>query len=391
MTPVLVEGVLRRLAVLAAVGATALVAAAAAASPAPSVDGRAVLVGNGVSGEQLHGVRQAQKVPMASITKIMTALVVLENARPNEIVSVGGPAPTIGGSTVGLRAGERLSVRDLLTALLVQSANDAAYALAYYVGEGSVTRFVRMMNRKAAGLSLRDTHFVRPDGLDAAGHYSSARDLFKLARVAMHKPLFRRLVRIQTTTIPGGRSLRNWNDLLFTYPGMIGVKTGHTSAAGWSEVAAARREGVTIYAVLLGSSSREGRNADLARLLDWGFDQYRSVTAIRGGAVYAEALVPFTDGRLRLVAAEPAYALVRVDRDLVERVVAPAMVDLPVEQGQKLGEVQVLDQGKVIATQPLLAAESIEEPGFGRRVGWYAGRAVDHAGDLFSGFVGLFT
>ena len=391
MTPVLVEGVLRRLAVLAAVGATALVAAAAAASPAPSVDGRAVLVGNGVSGEQLHGVRQAQKVPMASITKITTALVVLENARPNEIVSVGGPAPTIGGSTVGLRAGERLSVRDLLTALLVQSANDAAYALAYYVGEGSVTRFVRMMNRKAAELSLRDTHFVRPDGLDAAGHYSSARDLFKLARVAMHKPLFRRLVRIQTTTIPGGRSLRNWNDLLFTYPGMIGVKTGHTSAAGWSEVAAARREGVTIYAVLLGSSSREGRNADLARLLDWGFDQYRSVTAIRGGAVYAEALVPFTDGRLRLVAAEPAYALVRVDRDLVERVVAPAMVDLPVEQGQKLGEVQVLDQGKVIATQPLLAAESIEEPGFGRRLGWYAGRAVDHAGDLFSGFVGLFT
>jgi len=391
VTPVLVEGVLRRLAVLTAVGATALVAAAAAASPAPSVDGRAVLVGNGVSGEQLHGVRQAQKVPMASITKIMTALVVLENARPNEIVSVGGPAPTIGGSTVGLRAGERLSVRDLLTALLVQSANDAAYALAYYVGEGSVTRFVRMMNRKAAGLNLRDTHFVRPDGLDAAGHYSSARDLFKLARVAMHKPLFRRLVRIQTTTIPGGRSLRNWNDLLFTYPGMIGVKTGHTSAAGWSEVAAARREGVTIYAVLLGSSSREGRNADLARLLDWGFDQYRSVTAIRGGAVYAEALVPFTDGRLRLVAAEPAYALVRVDRDLVERVVAPAMVDLPVEQGQKLGEVQVLDQGKVIATQPLLAAESIEEPGFGRRLGWYAGRAVDHAGDLFSGFVGLFT
>jgi serine-type D-Ala-D-Ala carboxypeptidase (penicillin-binding protein 5/6) len=389
--PVLVEGVLRRLAVLAAVGATALVAAAAAASPAPSVDGRAVLVGNGVSGELLHGVRQAQKVPMASITKIMTALVVLENARPNEIVSVGGPAPTIGGSSVGLRAGERLSVRDLLTALLVQSANDSAYALAYYVGEGSVTRFVRMMNRKAAELKLRDTHFVRPDGLDAAGHYSSARDLFKLARVAMHKPLFRRLVRIQTTTIPGGRSLRNWNDLLFTYPGMIGVKTGHTSAAGWSEVAAARRDGVTIYAVLLGSSSREGRNADLARLLDWGFDQYRSVTAIRGGAVYAEALVPFTDGRLRLVAAEPAYALVRVDRDLVERVVAPAMVDLPVEQGQKLGEVQVLDQGKVIATQPLLAAESIEEPGFGRRLGWYAGRAVDHAGDLFSGFVGLFT
>jgi D-alanyl-D-alanine carboxypeptidase (penicillin-binding protein 5/6) len=383
--------VLRRLAVLGAIGAAVLVAAAAAASPPPAVDARSVLVGNGATGELLHGVRQAQKVPIASITKVMTALIVLENTRPNAVVTVRGPAPSIGGSTIGLRAGERISVRDLLTAVLVQSANDAAYALAYHVGDGSVSRFVGMMNRKARELKLRDTHFVRPDGLDAQGHYSSARDLFKLARVAMHKPLFKRLVRIKTTTIAGGRNLRTWNDLLFAYGGTIGVKTGHTSGAGWSEVAAARRNGITMYAIILGSSSRGQRNADLVRLLDWGFDQYRTVAAVTAGAVYAEALVPFAERRLPLIAAEPTYALVRADRHLVERVVAPAMVGLPVEQGQELGEVQVLDGSKVIATSPLVAAESIDAPGFGQRLGWYAGRALDHAGNLFSGFVGLFT
>ena len=380
----------RRLAVLAATGAAALAAAAAAASPPPPVDARAVLVGNGVSGELLHGSRQAQKVPIASITKVMTALVVLEHAEPADVVTVAGPAATIGGSTVGLRTGERLTVRELLTALLVQSANDAAYALAWHVGDGSVSRFVSMMNAKARSLGLEDTRFARPDGLDARGHHSSARDLFKLARVAMHKPLFRKLVRIRTATV-AGRPLRNWNDLLFSYAGTIGVKTGHTSGAGWSEVAAARRDGVTIYAVILGAPSRSERNADLVELLDWGFDQYRTVRTVEAGRAYAEALVPFADERLRLVAEEPAYALVRVDRPLVERVVAPAMIDLPVTRGETLGEVQVLEGSTVVSRRPLVAAETVGAPGFGARLGWYAGRALHHAGNLFDGFFGVFS
>jgi serine-type D-Ala-D-Ala carboxypeptidase (penicillin-binding protein 5/6) len=381
----------RRLAVVAVIGAVVLAAAAAAAPAPPQVTARSVLVGNGVTGELLYGVRQAQKVPIASITKMMTALLVLENADPDAIVTVGGPAPTVGGSTVGLRAGERISVRDLLTAALVQSANDAAYALAYYIGDASVARFVSRMNAKARQLGLRDTHFVRPDGLDAAGHYSSARDLFKLARVAMHKPLFRKLVRIRTTTIAGGRTVHTWNDLLYRYPGTIGVKTGHTSAAGWGEVAAARRDGLTIYAVLLGGASREGRNGDLVELLDWGFERYRTVRAVHGGQRYAQALLPFSDETLDLVAQGSTDLVVRVDRPLVQRVVAPAMIDPPVARGQRLGEVQVLLDGEVIARQPLVAAESVGEPGFGQRLRWYAGRALHHAGSLFSGILGVFS
>ena len=382
---------MRRSVLLAAVGAAVLAAAAGAlAGPPPDVEARSVLVGNGATGLVLHAERQAEQTAIASITKIMTALVVLERAGPDEVVRVEGPAPTVGESSIGLRAGERLPVRDLLTAMLVYSANDAAYALAYHVGKGSVGRFVSLMNAKAEELGLEDTHFSRPDGLDAPGNYSSARDVFRLARVAMRKPLFRELVRIRRTAV-AGRVVQNRNDLLFSYPGTIGVKTGHTSDAGWSEVVAARRDGVTIYAVLLGGPSRAQRNADLARLLDWGFDQYRRVSLVKPGRTYAEALVPFSDRRLALVAQAPVIAVAQLGRPLVERVVATAMVDLPVAKGEELGEIRILDGAKVIATRPLVAAESIGEPSVGQRLRWYAGRALDHAGDAFGSLFGLIS
>jgi D-alanyl-D-alanine carboxypeptidase (penicillin-binding protein 5/6) len=204
----------------------------------------------------------------------------------------------------------------------------------------------------------------------------------------MRKPLLRQIVRIRRTTV-AGRAIQNRNDLLFSYPGTIGVKTGHTSEAGWSEVAAARRGGVTIYAVLLGGSSRAGRNADLVSLLDWGFDQYRRVGIIRPGRTYAEALVPFGDRRLALVAQEPVVAVAQVGRPLVERVVAPAMVDLPVEKGERLGEIRIFDGTKLIASRPLVAAESMGQPSLGHRLRWYAGRALDHAGDALGSLFGL--
>lgn len=382
---------MRRSVLLAAVGAAVLAAAAGAlAGPPPDVEARSVLVGNGATGLVLHAERQAEQTAIASITKIMTALVVLERAAPSEVVRVEGPAPTVGESSIGLRAGERLPVRDLLTAMLVYSANDAAYALAYHVGKGSVARFVSLMNAKAEELGLEDTRFSRPDGLDAPGNYSSARDVFRLARVAMRKPLFRELVRIRRTAV-AGRVIQSRNDLLFSYPGTIGVKTGHTSDAGWSEVVAARRDGVTIYAVLLGGPSRAQRNADLARLLDWGFDQYRRVSLVKPGRTYAEALVPFSDRRLALVAQAPVIAVAQLGRPLVERVVATAMVDLPVAKGEELGEIRILDGAKVIATRPLVAAESIGEPSVGQRLRWYAGRALDHAGDAFGSLFGLIS
>jgi hypothetical protein len=210
-------------------------------------------------------------------------------------------------------------VRDLLKAALIQSANDAADALAAHMGTG---HFVALMNEKARELGLTDTHFVRPDGLDAPGHVSSARDVTLLARAAMRIRFVRDTVRERADTISGGRTIHTWNDLLSTFPHVLGVKTGHTNAAGWSQVAAVRGTGVTIYATLLGGPSRERRNEDLAALLAWGLARYRVVPVIDGARVYALAATPYGKGALSLVAAKPLVHVVRVDRPLVEQYVS---------------------------------------------------------------------
>ena len=371
---------MRRLAVLV-VAAAAWVGPAGAAGP-PALQGEAIILANGATGEVLYERNAGERHPIASITKLMTAIVTLDRARPGETVTVGSFAPSVGESSIELRRGERVSVRDLLAAALIQSANDAAYALAGHAGPGGVGGFVRLMNEEARRMGLAETHFVRPDGLDTPGHLSSARDVLKLAQAAMRRPLVRELVRREAARIAGGRSLFSWNDLLGDYDGLIGVKTGHTEEAGWCEVAAARRNGVVVYAVILGSPSRARRNADLAELMDWGFDQYVRMPVVDADRVYATAEVPFADDRLQLVPVREARAVVRVGRELTERVVAPAVVDLPVRKGQELGEVRVLEGRRIVATRPLVAARDVAEPSFADRAGWYAGQTLAEAGDM---------
>jgi D-alanyl-D-alanine carboxypeptidase (penicillin-binding protein 5/6) len=346
------------------------------------VDAEAYLVQNAGTGEVLASFDERERLPMASITKLMTAIVALEHASVDDVATVSKRTASIGESTINLRPGERVTLGDLIRAALVQSANDAANAIAAFIGRGSVTRFVALMNTRARQLGLTDTYFVNPDGLDAPGHVSSARDVTKLARVAMNKPFIRETVRLVDASA-AGRSLHNWNDLLSTFPNLIGVKTGHTNGAGWSQVAAARGGGVTIYATLLGGETREGRNADLAGLLAWGLSRYRTVWAIDGSRTYGSARTAYGKARVRLVAAEPALRVIHVERPLVERLVVPVEVALPVRRGQRLGEVQVLDRGTVLARSPLVAANAVERPGRLGRIGFYAGRTLDHLGGLF--------
>ncbi len=363
------------------VAATLALAVVAAAAP-PPVDAEAYLVQNGVTGDVLAEHDPRQRLPMASITKLMTSLVALERESPDDQVTVTQGAAGVGESTINLRAGERIALRDLIRAALVQSANDAANAIAAHVG-GSIPKFVALMNARAQELGLTDTHFANPDGLDAPGHFSSARDVTRLARIAMRQPLIRKTVRIVDTTA-AGRRLRTWNDLLSTFPNLIGVKTGHTDGAGWSQVAAARGGGVTVYATLLGGETREGRNADLAGLLTWGLSRYRTVWAIDGERDYGSVQTAYGRPAVRLVAKRPALRIVRIDRELVERVVMPLEAALPVRRGQRLGEVQVLDRGRVIARSPLVAVDGVERPDRVSRVRFYAGRTLDHLGGLFS-------
>jgi len=366
----------RRL-LLVALAALALAQPALAAPPA--VVARSYLVVNAATGEVLAARAAHERVPIASITKLMTVLVALERARVSAPIVVDPRADIVGESSVNLRAGEQLPLGDLVKAALIQSANDAAYAIAAGLSRGNVEQFVAAMNMKAARLALSDTHFVRPDGLDVAGHYSSAWDVTRLARVAMRKPYIRKIVRRRTDVMAGGRELDTWNDLLGSFPGLIGVKTGHTGAAGWCEVGAARGRGVTIYATILGSPSRTQRNADLAALLSWGLSRYRVAQVVAGGRTYAQVETGYGRGRLPLVASAPLRRAVRVRRPLVERVVAAGAVALPVRKGTRLGEVRIFAGRRLIASSPLVAARTIRKPSALDRIGFYAERAVKQA------------
>jgi serine-type D-Ala-D-Ala carboxypeptidase (penicillin-binding protein 5/6) len=364
--------------------AAALALAAPVLAAPPQVRGRSFVVENGTTGEVLLARNARERVPIASITKLMTVLLTVERTKPDDVVVVSPFAASVGESSANLRPGERLTVRELLEAALIQSANDAAGALAFYVGRGNEPRFVALMNARARKLGLRDTHFVRPDGLDAAGHVSSARDVAVLAQVAMHSPLVREIVRTRTDTIEGGRfTVHTWNDLLGVFPGLIGVKTGHTDDAGWCEVAAARRNGYTIYAVILGSPTRAQRNADLDRLLAWGVAQYRTLTLVAPQA-YAWAAAPYGRRRVALVARKPLVRVVRVGRPIVERIVAPTAVSLPVARGAALGRIEIWSGGARLGTRPLLAGRAVAKPGLPGRVRWYGTRTLHNLVGLFS-------
>lgn len=226
---------------------------------------------------------------MASTTKIMTALVALERADLQDQITISARAAGIGEAEADLVEGEVWTMGDLLTAMLVRSANDAAVAVAEGVA-GSVEEFVTLMNAKARDLGLENTQFANPHGLDAPGHFTSARDLLAMARVAMKNPVFATLVRTQTVRLPDEpdgteRIVRNTNQLLGTYQGAIGVKTGYTGDAGLVLVAAAERSGRRLYAVVMGASDSFG---DASALLDYGSDEFGVIDVIMKGETYAQ-------------------------------------------------------------------------------------------------------
>lgn len=373
-----------RIWVAAAVAALVFVSTTAAYAGAPRVTARAYLVENPVTGEVLAQHGAWARVPIASLTKLMTVLVTLDRARWSDVVRVRSDAAKVGESTVNLRAGERLTVGDLVRAALIQSANDAADALADYVSHGNQKAFVALMNDKAKQLGLERTHFVRPDGLDTPGHYSTAHDVTVLAQDAMRDPRVRAVVRLRTDTIAGHRRLHTWNDLLGVFRGLYGVKTGHTAAAGWCEVAAVRRNGVTLYTTVLGSPSRSQRNVDLAALLRWGISRYRPVWVVKPGRVYWRARVGYGKPAVPLVAQSGLAEPVRIDKPFVERVIAPAALELPVERGRRVGELRVYSGRRLMARRALVAGHSVAKPGFGGKVGFYAGRTLRHIGGWFS-------
>lgn len=227
---------------------------------------------------------------MASVTKIMTGLLVLEQANMSDEVTVSATAAATGEKEIDLVAGERVTVEQLFKALMIHSANDAATALAEHVA-GTVPLFVDMMNDRAASLGLQDTSFANPHGLDAPGHFTSAHDLLVMTEAAMEYPLFAETVRARSYVFPRSpdgtsRIAQSTNLMLGEYEGMSGVKTGFTLDALLTFVASAERDGRVVYAIVLGSDGRRAHFADATLLLDYAFESMPYYQMISSGRSY---------------------------------------------------------------------------------------------------------
>ena len=254
----------------------------------PEIGAKTAILADLDTGQVLYALNPDQQRAIASVTKIMTALLVLERTDPNDMVTVSpnaaGDGRTAGISELGLQAGERISVNELLYALLLQSASDAAIALAEHVG-GSVDAFVAEMNRRAQRLGLVNTEFFSPSGLDDRGH-SSARDLVTITQAAYRRPGFASIVATKFHEIPApegepSRIVQNRNVLLWLYPGAMGVKTGFTTKAGYCVVATAGRDGQRLIAVVLGEPGEPF--SDAAALLNYGFTAFEHVGLLEEG------------------------------------------------------------------------------------------------------------
>lgn len=319
----------------------------------------------GADGRVLWARNADQQRAMASITKIMTAVIALETAPLDQIITVPDISTKVGESSAGLRKGEQLSLQDLLAAMLVKSGNDAAVAIAVGLS-GSEEAYVQLMNEKAAALGLEHTHFSNVHGLDGPQHYSTANDLAILARYAMAKPEFRQIVSMKSITIGSGaqqETLQSTNLLLNNYEGAIGIKTGHTNGAGYSMVAAAERGGITLYAVVLGTASDLKRFQMAQALLDWGFIHYRPQKLADEGTVLAQSQVTdYLDVSVpAAVSADTTVAVLDTDGPIT-RTVSVSPVSAPVKKGDRVGVVSFTQAGKLIATVPLVATVDVAKP-----------------------------
>ncbi len=367
-----------------AVAVAALLACAPAQGAAsPAVQARAYIVQSSVDGHTLAARGADTPRAMASITKLMTALVALEHLSLDDVVTVPPVAARVGESSLDLHAGQRMTVRDLLIGTLVPSANDAATTLAV-AAAGSEERFVALMNRKARQLGLTGTHYRNPHGLDQPGHASTPRDIAVLLRDALRVPAIRRYAGMPRATLSDGRVVESTDNLLGRFRGIVGGKTGHTGDAGWSQAAFARVRGVGITAVVLGSPSEAQRDSDLRSLLRFGLDSYRPVTVVDPRRTYATIPVGWGVAPVRAVAPRPVVRPASTERPLRERVVVHAVASLPVAAGQRLGTLVVTDGSRVVARSPLVAATSRGAPGTAEKAWWVTRRAVHHLVGLVS-------
>jgi D-alanyl-D-alanine carboxypeptidase (penicillin-binding protein 5/6) len=334
----------------------------------PLTSGQAAILMDGGSGRVLYEQNADHKMPMASTTKIMTALVALEYGVLTDEVIVPPEAQGVEGSSIWLSAGETHTLENLLYGLMLRSGNDAATAIAYHIG-GSIEGFATIMNEKARSIGAVNSNFMNPHGLHHDQHYTTARDLGKITVYAMKNPDFVKIVSSRYKTIPWeghqwDRAMQNKNKLLWQYEGANGVKTGYTKKAGRCLVSAAKRDELQLVAVVLNCGPMF---EDSGRLLDYGFRNFSNYTVVRQGETLES--LPVKGGKLKelsLIASKDySIALRKSEYDKIRVVLNyPDFVEAPIFAGEQIGHADIYLNNEKMSEIPLYAANSIEKKSF---------------------------
>lgn len=344
-------------------------------SELPKTNSRRYIVYDRISKSMIIGKNEDVKSAMASTTKIMTTIVILEKADLNEKVTVSAKAGGTGGSRLGLKRGDKASVRDLLYGLMLRSGNDAAVALAEHVG-GSVKGFAELMNEKAIELGLTNTHFVTPHGLDDANHYTTALELAKLTDYAMDNEIFAKIVGTKSTTIyinNQSRQINNTNELLGVLNGVVGVKTGFTNNAGRCLVTETKRNNMDIITIVLGADTKKDRTKDSVNLIEYTFSKYKMYNLEEQIIKEFNKWKNINEKRILIIkgkTSNPKLALGAIekatipicDNDKIEYSInALTEVEAPVEQWNVMGTLTVKLNGEILENIDIVNINEVQK------------------------------
>lgn len=336
-------------------------------APKPDLSGDAAGVFDAKTGELIWGRNVDKKHAIASITKMMTALVVRDNTELDDVFTVPAYNASPVETKVGFKRGEKVTVEDLLEGLMLPSGNDAAATLAEGVG-GTRRKFIAMMNEKAEELGLENTHFSTPVGLDDPGNYSTVSDLAVMARELRSDKEMAKIVDSPKATLESGareRTVINRNRLISQYPWVDGIKTGHTSDAGYSLVGSGKRGKVQVISVALGAPSESARDSDSIQLLKYGAGQFRKARAVAEGKVVGNVDAKFFEDKSTDIVTAGGYSLIVRRGEKVKRTITPLPEELegPLPAGRQVGTMTITYRDKVVKKIPLVTSDALPAAG----------------------------
>ena len=346
--------------------------ASAEESAVPEISAPSAILVDYATGQIIYEKNPDEKLPLASVTKIMTMLLAMEeidagNMKYDDIITGSAHAKSYGGSTIFLEEGEQITVHDIMKGIAVASGNDAAVAMGEHIS-GTEALFVERMNRRAAELGMTNTHFVNCNGLDADGHYSSARDIAIMSRELMkHEGIFQFTTIWMDSLRNGAFTLSNTNKLVKFYDGCTGLKTGSTSKAKFCISATAKRGGMHLIAVIMAAETSKQRQADASTLLNYGFSAYSVDEVIKNGAVIKKSEVSKSTVENVDIVTESDYSYLHKKSDNVKIETRETIkkIKAPVHKGDEAGSLSILINGEEKHKIKLIYASDAPKAGFG--------------------------